>query len=127
MSASSSTLGHDKLRILLLLLFVSMLLFEAARLSGSLASYPFPLFAPPSLATALGGMIFGIGMVLTNLATLFFTGDYRSTPVSYATKAWYLSDLWQATPVELSVACMYTARISGVNRARTASSLNVWP
>jgi branched-chain amino acid transport system permease protein len=45
----------------------------------------------------------GIGMVLTNLATLFFSGDYRSTPVSYATKAWYLSDLWKAAPIELSV------------------------
>jgi branched-chain amino acid transport system permease protein len=45
----------------------------------------------------------GIGMVLTNLATLFFSGDYRSTPVSYATKAWYLSDLWKGSPIELSV------------------------
>jgi branched-chain amino acid transport system permease protein len=45
----------------------------------------------------------GIGMVLTNLATLLFSGDYRSTPVSYATKAWYLSDLWKAAPLELSV------------------------
>jgi len=45
----------------------------------------------------------GIGMVLTNLATLFFSGDYRSTPVSYATKAWYLSDYWKASPIELSI------------------------
>lgn len=45
----------------------------------------------------------GIGMVLTNLATLFFSGDYRSTPVSYATKAWYLSDFWKTSPLELSV------------------------
>jgi len=44
----------------------------------------------------------GIGMVLTNLATLFFSGDYRSTPVSYATKAWYLSDYWKSSPIELS-------------------------
>jgi branched-chain amino acid transport system permease protein len=45
----------------------------------------------------------GVGMVLTNLSTLFFTGDYRSTPVSYATKAWYLSDYWKSSPIELSI------------------------
>jgi uncharacterized membrane protein YedE/YeeE len=53
-----------KLRILLLLIVTSMVLFEAARLSGLLNLYPFPLFGPPSLATPFGGMIFGIGMVL---------------------------------------------------------------
>ncbi len=42
-------------------------------------------------------------MVLTNLATLFFSADYRSTPVSYATTTYYLSDLWRSTPVELSL------------------------
>jgi branched-chain amino acid transport system permease protein len=45
----------------------------------------------------------GVGMVLTNLATLFFSGDYRSTPVPYATTTYYLSDLWRGTPVELSL------------------------
>jgi branched-chain amino acid transport system permease protein len=45
----------------------------------------------------------GIGMVLSNLATLFFTADYRSTPVDYATKAFYLSDVWKASPIELSL------------------------
>ncbi len=45
----------------------------------------------------------GIGMVLSNLATLFFKSDYRSTPVDYATKAWYLSDLWKDSPIELSL------------------------
>jgi branched-chain amino acid transport system permease protein len=45
----------------------------------------------------------GVGMVLTNLATLLFTADYRSTPVSYATKTFYLSDLWKTTPIELSL------------------------
>ncbi len=45
----------------------------------------------------------GIGMVLSNLATIFFTSDYRSTPVSYATKAWYLSDIWKGSPIELSL------------------------
>lgn len=45
----------------------------------------------------------GIGMVLSNLATIFFKSDYRSTPVSYATKAFYLSDIWKDSPVELSL------------------------
>jgi branched-chain amino acid transport system permease protein len=45
----------------------------------------------------------GIGMVLANLVTVFFTSDYRSTPVDYATKAWYLSDYWKSSPIELSL------------------------
>lgn len=45
----------------------------------------------------------GIGMVLANLATIFFSSDYRSTPVEYATKAWYLSDFWKGSPIELSI------------------------
>jgi branched-chain amino acid transport system permease protein len=45
----------------------------------------------------------GIGMVLANIATIIFTSDYRSTPVDYATKAWYLSDIWKASPIELSL------------------------
>lgn len=45
----------------------------------------------------------GIGMVLANVATMIFTSDYKSTPVSYATSAWYLSDIWKAAPIELSL------------------------
>lgn len=45
----------------------------------------------------------GIGMVLSNLATIIFTSDYKSTPVDYATKAWYLSDYWKGSPIELSL------------------------
>lgn len=45
----------------------------------------------------------GIGMVLSNLATIFFTGDYRSTPVSYASTAWYLTDFFRSSPIEVSV------------------------
>jgi len=50
----------------------------------------------------------GIGMVLANLATLFFKSDYRSTPVDYATKAWYLSDYWKSSPVDLSLSYAWT-------------------
>lgn len=53
-----------KLRILLLLVVASMLLFEAARQSGWLPLYPFPLIGPPALTTVPGGFLFGIGMVL---------------------------------------------------------------
>jgi len=50
----------------------------------------------------------GVGMVLANLATLFFKSDYRSTPVDYATKAWYLSDIWKDSPIELSLSFPWT-------------------
>jgi branched-chain amino acid transport system permease protein len=45
----------------------------------------------------------GIAMVLSNLATVLFTGNYRSTPVSYASSAWYLTDFWKDAPIELSL------------------------
>lgn len=50
----------------------------------------------------------GIGMVLANLATIIFTSNYRSIPVDYATKAWYLSDIWKASPIELSLSVPWT-------------------
>jgi len=50
----------------------------------------------------------GIGMVLANLATIIFTSDYRSTPVEYASKTWYLSDFWKASPIELSLSFTWT-------------------
>lgn len=45
----------------------------------------------------------GIGMVLSSLATFFFKSDYRSTPVEYASTAFYLSDFWKSSPIELSL------------------------
>src|SRR5512139_3267178 len=50
----------------------------------------------------------GIGMVLANLATIFFTSNYRSTPVDYATKAFYLTDFWKDAPIELSLSFSWT-------------------
>ena len=50
----------------------------------------------------------GLAMVFSNLATVFFTGDYRSTPVSYASNAWYLTDYWPASPIELSLSMPWT-------------------
>lgn len=44
----------------------------------------------------------GLGMVLTNIITLIFKSDYRSTPVPYATDAWYLKDFWKDSPWDLS-------------------------
>ena len=67
-----------KLRILLLLIVTSMLLFEVARLSGILRLYPFPLFGSPSLTAPLGGMVFGTGMVLAGgcvVGSLYKTGS----------------------------------------------------
>jgi branched-chain amino acid transport system permease protein len=50
----------------------------------------------------------GIAMVLSNLATVFFTGNYRSTPVSYASSAFYLTDIWKDSPIELSLSVPWT-------------------
>lgn len=52
------------MRQMLLLVVISMVLFELGRLSGLITLYPFPLLAAPSLANIAGGFIFGIGMVL---------------------------------------------------------------
>lgn len=50
----------------------------------------------------------GIGMVLTNIITLIFKSDYRSTPVSYATKALYLKDFWKDAPWDISLSYVWT-------------------
>ncbi|HET6460605.1 MAG TPA: branched-chain amino acid ABC transporter permease [Syntrophales bacterium] len=50
----------------------------------------------------------GLAMVFSNLATVFFTGDYRSTPVDYASDAWYLTDYWPDSPIELSLSMPWT-------------------
>jgi branched-chain amino acid transport system permease protein len=50
----------------------------------------------------------GIGMVLSNLATVFFTSNYRSTPVSYASTAFYLTDYWKDAPIELSLSAPWS-------------------
>ncbi|MCX5820083.1 MAG: branched-chain amino acid ABC transporter permease [Deltaproteobacteria bacterium] len=53
-------------------------------------------------------MTVGLAMVFSNLATVFFTGNYRSTPVSYASSAWYLTDYWKGAPIELSLSMPWT-------------------
>jgi branched-chain amino acid transport system permease protein len=53
-------------------------------------------------------MTVGLAMVLSNLATVFFTGNYRSVPVSYASSAWYLTDIWKNSPIELSLSLPWT-------------------
>ncbi len=50
----------------------------------------------------------GIGMVLANIATIIFTSDYRQTPVDYSTTAWYLADIWKASPIDLSLSLPWT-------------------
>lgn len=52
------------MRQMLLLIVVSMALFEFGRLAGVITAYPFPLLSAPSLANAVGGFVFGVGMVL---------------------------------------------------------------
>lgn len=65
------------LRMLVLLVVASMLAFELGRLAGVLRPYPFPLLGAPSLASLIGGVIFGIGMVLAGgcvVGTLYKLG-----------------------------------------------------
>lgn len=65
------------LRMLVLLVVTSMLLFELARAAGWLSPYPFPLLGPPSAASLIGGFVFGIGMVLAGgcvVGTLYKLG-----------------------------------------------------
>nr|WP_307726541.1 YeeE/YedE thiosulfate transporter family protein [Trichlorobacter sp.] len=64
------------LKTLLLLITVSLPLFELIRLTG-FVSVPFPFFGPPSLTNLLGGFLFGIGMVLAGgcvVGTLYRLG-----------------------------------------------------
>jgi branched-chain amino acid transport system permease protein len=49
----------------------------------------------------------GIGMVLTNLATVLFTSNYRSVPVSYASDSLYIQDYWSSSPLDLSIGIPY--------------------
>jgi uncharacterized membrane protein YedE/YeeE len=67
----------DKLRTLLLLVVVTMLLFEGARLLGLLPNFPFPLYYAPTAANVVGGLLFGVGMVLAGgcvVGTLYKMG-----------------------------------------------------
>lgn len=68
------------LKSLVLLITVSMILFEMARQAGLLPLYPFPLLYPPTLANLIGGFLFGTGMVLAGgcvVGTLYKMGAGR--------------------------------------------------
>src|SRR5512138_976060 len=52
------------IRSFVLLVAASMVLFEAARRFGLLSAHPFPLLYAPTAANLVGGLLFGIGMVL---------------------------------------------------------------
>jgi hypothetical protein len=66
-----------RLPALLMAVTASMVLFEAGRLTGLMAPYPFPLLGPPAFTNLLGGCLFGIGMVLAGgcvVGTLYKMG-----------------------------------------------------
>jgi len=66
------------IRMLIMLIVISMALFEVGTMAGLLTANPFPLLGPPSLATILGGMLFGFGMVLAGgcvVGTLYKMGS----------------------------------------------------
>lgn len=65
------------LRCLLLLVVASMVLFQLGLSTGLLSHYPFPILAPPSWTNLVGGMLFGVGMVLAGgcvVGTLYKMG-----------------------------------------------------
>ena len=65
------------LRVLMLTVVVSMVLFEGARQLRLLSPYPFPILASPSMANLVGGFLFGVGMVLAGgcvVGTLYKMG-----------------------------------------------------
>jgi len=65
------------IRSFVLLVVITMVLFEAARLFGLLSVYPFPLLFAPTAANVIGGFLFGIGMVLAGgcvVGTLYKMG-----------------------------------------------------
>lgn len=65
------------LRILFFMIVLTMALFHGARALGLIAHYPFPLLGAMSLTNILGGMLFGIGMVLAGgcvVGTLYKMG-----------------------------------------------------
>ncbi len=64
------------LKTLLLVIGVSMLLFQIIDLSG-FVTIPFPFFGYPSLTNIIGGFLFGLGMVLSGgcvVGTLYKMG-----------------------------------------------------
>lgn len=66
------------IRMLIMLIIISMALFEIGTLLGLIQSNPFPLLGPPSFATVLGGILFGFGMVLAGgcvVGTLYKMGS----------------------------------------------------
>jgi len=76
------------LRVLLLLVTASLILFEILRLLGLLSAYPFPGLGPPALTTVAGGLLFGIGMVLAGgcvIGTLYKMGrGLRGSWIAFA-------------------------------------------
>lgn len=66
-----------RFRSLLLLLAVSIPVFELVRASRLLNQFPFPFMGPPAMTNLLGGLLFGIGMVLAGgcvVGTLYKLG-----------------------------------------------------
>jgi len=66
------------LRVLVLMIVVSMALVHGARALGLIVHYPFPLLGAMSVTNILGGVLFGIGMVLAGgcvVGTLYKMGS----------------------------------------------------
>lgn len=74
--------NYSLLPSLSLLIVVSMVLFYLAKAAGFIILYPPPNYSYPSLATLIGGIVFGIGMVLAGgcvVSTLYKMGGGNLT------------------------------------------------
>jgi hypothetical protein len=98
--------SYRLVRPIVLLVSLSALLFELCRLAGVLPVYPFPWFAAPAGVNVLGGMMFGLGMVMAGgcvvgvlykmgagnfLALLAFLGLFAGSALYAEIHPWWMT------------------------------------
>jgi uncharacterized membrane protein YedE/YeeE len=98
--------SYRLIRPLVLLASLSALLFELCRLAGLLPADPFPWFAPPAGVNLVGGVVFGLGMVMAGgcvvgvlykmgagnlLALVAFLGLLAGSALYAEIHSWWLS------------------------------------
>ena len=98
--------SYRLIRPLVLLASLSALLFELCRIADLLPVYPFPWFAPPAGVNIVGGVVFGLGMVMAGgcvvgvlykmgagnlLSLIAFTGLLVGSALYAEIHSWWLS------------------------------------
>lgn len=107
------------LRSLALLVAVSMVLFEGARRLGWLAFHPFPLLGSPTPANAVGGALFGVGMVLSGgcvVGSLYKLGAGRlvqaATILGLVAGSAVFADLYPGWKAVVSATSFFPGRVT---------------